>query len=110
MRAGRMDRRITLLRRDSERNDSGQKVPQWAMLDEVWAEWAPLRGTERWTAMQHVQTAEGAYKIRWRDDLQAVDAIEDESGNRYEIIGVPEEIGRREGLKIHVHRRFGDGP
>jgi len=104
MRAGRMDRLVTLFRKETEQDAAGQDQITWVPVAKVWAAWAPLRGANRWAAMQTVETAAGSFEIRYRPDLGPLHEVAME-GERYEIQGAPEEVGRREGLRLHVSRR-----
>lgn len=104
MRAGQLDRRITLRSKTTSRDAFGQEVITWTDLATVWARWIPLKGTERFTAQQLVDTAAGSFEIRHRTDVTAINEVVF-NGKQYQIIGEPEEIGRREGLRLHVSRR-----
>lgn len=104
MRAGQLDRRITLKRLETTQDDYGQDIETWHTVATVWAAWEPLKGNRRFAAQQVIETAAGSFVIRYRSGLSALHAVE-YNGNRYDIHGEPEEIGRREGLRLHVSRR-----
>lgn len=110
MRPGKLDRRLTLYRLETEQDeDSGQEKKTYVRVGTFWASWNPLKGSRRWEAMQHVERAAGWFEIRYRKGITPLHEVECE-GTRYTIQGVPEEIGRREGLRIHVSARYqGDG-
>lgn len=107
MRAGQLDRRITLRQRVTTRGSLGEEVEGTPTdLATVWARWRPLKGTERFTAQQLVDTAAGEFDIRYRSDITIEDVHEVLfDGDVYDVMGVPEEIGRREGWRLQVSRR-----
>ena len=98
MRAGRLDRRLTLQRRTLIENDYGEGVETWNDLATVWAEKIPVRGSERYAAMQTVAEVEERFKIRYRTGLTPLDRVICD-GITYDVQGVLE-IGRREGWEI----------
>lgn len=104
MRAGKLDRRVTLRRKTETQDAMGQPIESWADIATVWAKWVPAKGAERWTAQQVVDTAAGHFEIRYLSDITPLDEVE-YNGDQYDIIGQPEEIGRRIGWKIYVSRR-----
>lgn len=98
MRSGRLDRRLTLQRKTATENDYGEPVESWTTLATVWAEKIPVRGAERYAAMQTVAEVEERFRIRYRKDLTPLDRVI--CGNiTYDVLGVLE-IGRREGWEI----------
>ena len=105
MRSGQLDRRITLYRRTEGKDSAGQPVDEWQKLGNVWASWNPVRGSRRWQAQQHVERAAGYFEIRWRPGILPVDEVEYD-GMRFKVEGVPEEVGRRVGLRLHVSARY----
>ena len=101
MRAGRLDRRITVQRKSIAHSDSGQEVVTWQDVAEVWAEKVENRGEERFAAQQLVGHAIKTFRIRWSS---VVDEITTEhrltfDGREYDITDV-REIGRRDGLEL----------
>ena len=103
MRSGRLDRRLTLQRRTLIENDYGEGVETWNDLATVWAEKIPVRGFERYAAMQTVAEVEERFKIRYRKDLTPLDRVICD-GKTYDVLGVIE-IGRREGWEIYATAR-----
>lgn len=101
--AGTLDRRITLRTKSVTKNAFGEDVVTWTDVATVWARWIPKGGTERWSSQLILDTADGAFEIRHRTDVDADDEILF-NGNQYRIIGEPAEIGRRRGLMIQVSR------
>lgn len=104
MRAGRLDRRITLKRKSESQDDFGQPQVTWTDIATVWARWVPAKGQQMWTAKQYVDTAAGEFEIRYLSGLTPVDEVEHD-GDQYDIIGQPLEIGRKQGWRIPVSRR-----
>ena len=103
MRSGRLDRRLTLQRKTATENDYGEPVETWTTLATVWAEKIPVRGSERYAAMQTVAEVEERFKIRYRTGLTPLDRVICD-GITYDVQGVIE-IGRREGWEILARGR-----
>lgn len=104
MRAGALDRRITLKSRSESQTSLGGPTESFSEIATVWARWKPAPGSQSFGASQRVDTAAGFFEIRHRADVDALAEVEFDS-KRYEVIGEPEEIGRRVGLRINVRRR-----
>lgn len=94
MRAGKMDRRISL-QRWTETGRDGLNQPQcgWVVIAEVWAQQRPSRGGERLAAQQVSGDKLIGFHIRYRNDISVKDRIVFE-GNAYEIQDI-REVGRR---------------
>jgi len=103
VRSGRLDRRLTLQRRTLTENDYGEAVETWTDLATVWAEKIPVRGAERYAAMQTVAEVDTRFKIRYRTDISPLDRVVC-AGTTYDVKGVLE-IGRREGWEIYATAR-----
>ena len=103
MRSGRLDRRLTLQRKTATENDYGEPVETWTTLATVWAEKIPVRGFERYAAMQTVAEVDTRFKIRYRTDISPLDRVVC-AGTTYDVQGVLE-IGRREGWEILARGR-----
>lgn len=104
MRAGRLDRLITIQSFTKAVDAFHQPIETWANLDTnptVWAERRDLRGREYFQAQQVNAEVTAIYRLRWRGDLTTQMRIVD-SGVTYEIVSPPIEIGRREGLELMV--------
>jgi SPP1 family predicted phage head-tail adaptor len=100
MRAGRMDRLITIKAKMKTTNDFGEEIIVYSTLaSNVWAERLELRGSERWNAQQIVPEITCKYRIRYRNDINAQCIVVDEAGREYDI-QPPLEIGRRQGLEL----------
>ncbi len=109
MRAGRLDRRIVLLRPTATRNGLNEKVVEWAPIagmppQGVAARREPIGDSERVRAQQIGAAITDRFTIRWASayaDLEITGpSYELEySGRRYGIHAV-KELGRREGFEI----------
>lgn len=98
MRAGRMDRLITLQVATETQDSFGATVQTWATLADVWAERVPVSGRENFVADQMANFSFVRFRIRHRTDLTTKNRILD-SGNVYNIRAI-NEIGRKEGLDV----------
>lgn len=100
LRAGNLDRRITIER--ATLTDNGMcRVPGWATLRTCWAMRRPDRGGERADNDQRQATAAVVYRVRWwaaAASVSPADRIVDQD-IVFDIVSVLE-IGRREGLEI----------
>lgn len=95
MRAGKLDRRLKILRlQPGAPNEFNEVVETWQEVAEVWGQQRPDRGSERFAAAQVAGTSVMTFHIRYRGDLTVTDRLEYE-GRIYEIIAPPREIGRR---------------
>lgn len=99
MRAGKMDRRVTLQARTVTRNAQGEDVATYADLATVWAEKFDLRGREYFAAQQSRAEVTTRWRIRYRDNLRAVDRLVHD-GTAYDVVAPPAEIGRQQGLEL----------
>jgi head-tail adaptor len=120
MRAGRLDRLITIQRKTLTESPSGEPVESWTTLVERrHAGYRPLKGEERFTGEQVVGQEQVEFRIRWSADVAALSqhdrivypALADESPedepvtrNIYDVLAV-HEVGRREGLLVITQRR-----
>lgn len=103
MKAGSLDRRVTLLRKGQE-HDGLQLVTDWALLAHRWSSRKPLPGGERVEGEGRRSFARYSVWLRWdsvTSTLTAGDAVVIE-GQRYELLQPPLEIGRREGVELLV--------
>ena len=98
MRAGRMDRVVTLRQSTVTQDSYGQPIETWTDLDRVWAARIEKTGAERWQSKQIVSEQSVKYQIRYRDDVTVFLRVLDGS-TEYEINAVVE-LGRRSGLEL----------
>jgi SPP1 family predicted phage head-tail adaptor len=112
MRAGPLDRRITIQRKTVSPSSSGQPTETWSTLASRWASVAPVVGTERFALPQISATEQTKFQVRWTSDifdLSPLDRIvypvgSTDEGQIYDIAAV-HEFHRREGLIIIAIRR-----
>lgn len=100
MRAGKLDRRLTILKQiDTGQTDShGQPVFEFTALRTVWAAKVHRREDEEHAASQTYARRVVTFRIRHADDVTELDRLECE-GLTYTIRGI-REIGRKIGLEI----------
>lgn len=98
MRAGKLDRRLTVQRRELVSKDGWNDVYDWTDLITVWC--------EKEHSKEDIQNLDDAgrhfsvitFRTRWLSDIREEDRLLFE-GETFEIRGI-REIGRREGLEI----------
>lgn len=101
MKAGPLDRRITIERLQLSYDADNQPVENWAALTTVWASKQDVSDGEKIRAAQVGATLTTRFQIRWSNmvsDVNPKDRLV-VAGRVYDISGV-KEIGRREGLEI----------
>ena len=106
MKAGKLDRRVTLQRFTSTVDAYNEPVLTWATLAVRWASYEPLSDGERFRAGETAADASARFVIRWSstvEDLNPKDRLTFD-GVTYQILRV-KEIGRREGLEITAAAR-----
>ncbi len=103
LRAGALDRRVTLRAKSLANDASGQAIETWADLATVWAEKRDLRGREYLAAQAVNAEVETLFRIRWRSDVTPANRLTYD-GKDYDIAAVAE-IGRREGLELRCTAR-----
>lgn len=111
LRAGTLDRRITLMSAGIVRNEGGDDVDGFVPLATVWASVRPAPGVERLASAQSAAEAPTVFRIRWSPavaDFSPSGVIEYPvgSGRRFDVKSVVE-IGRRDGLEIAAVGRPG---
>lgn len=87
MRAGKLDRRITIQKPVRVQDASGQMVDTWEDFATVWAEFRPLAGNERFLAQQVMAELDAQFRIRYLRGVTPLYRILYE-GNEYEITAV----------------------
>lgn len=104
MRAGRLDRRVTILQQSVSQSDSGEEQVTWSTLAEVWAEKIENSGSERFSAQQYVGHSVRTFRFRYSSALAAVTTkhrLQYESVN-YDITDV-RELGRHHGIEVDAY-------
>ncbi len=102
MRAGLLDRRITLMRRGLGTQDANGGYPDaayTAYATDIAARKEEVSGREYFAAQTKQAELVTRFTIRYRTDVVATDRLVCE-GRDYELTMPPSEIGRRVGLTI----------
>lgn len=90
MRAGNLDRQLTIQSATTTQDASGQEIETWATVATVWAARKDVRGSERFAAEQEIATRAATYRIRWitgvNEKMRVVDA-----GTTYGIVGIADD-------------------
>jgi head-tail adaptor len=118
MRAGRLDRRMTIQRKSIVLADSGEQIESWASLSTNRpASVTPVSGTERFGGEAIESSQQVEFRIRWSQNVAdlspldrivypSFDALDSQSlgSSVYDVLAV-NEIGRHEVLQIITARR-----
>jgi head-tail adaptor len=119
MRAGKLDRRITIQRYTTTQNDFGEETKTWSSIAHRRAAgYRPTGGDERFDAEQFAARQQVEWRIRFSDNLSDLnpkdrilypapddkDIQNPDAHAIFEILSV-EELGRREGFLIKTARR-----
>lgn len=106
MRAGKLDRRVTLERFTTTTDSYNEPVKSWATLAVRSASFEPVSDGERMRSSEVTATASARFQIRHSTvvaDLNPKDRLIFD-GVTYQILNV-KEIGRREGIEISAVAR-----
>lgn len=98
MRAGTLDRRVTLQHATLAEDAHGQQVPTYADYATVWAQRLDTTARERMASQQMISERTCKFRLRYRSDVLPTDRLVCD-GVAYNI-APPAELGRREGLEI----------
>lgn len=97
MQAGKLDRRITLLRSIDTVTPFGDTEQTWVESNAVWASYTPLSDGERLRNGQTLASTTARFVIRWC--LASAELLPSErlifDGSTYQILGI-KDISRRE--------------
>jgi SPP1 family predicted phage head-tail adaptor len=106
MRAGKLDRRITIQRPAVSQSGSGAETATWQDVATVWAERVSGPGNERYVAQQFVGKSVLTFNIRWSDAVKEITSKHQVvfDGRACNVLDV-KEIGRREGLMLYCEVR-----
>ncbi len=106
MKAGALDRRVTLRRATEAANTLNERVQTWADLATVWGSKADVSDGERVRAQAIGSSITTRFQVRY-SSISATLAPKDRvvcEGREYEVTGV-KEIGRRVGVEITATAR-----
>jgi SPP1 family predicted phage head-tail adaptor len=99
MNAGRLDRRAMLRKSVQTRGPNGSVISTWQDVATFAVFKRPLSGREAVLAARDTAQIEDVFECRYRTDItSAMQLVVD--GSTYDIVRPPEEIGRRDGLRI----------
>ena len=100
MRAGDLDRRISIERFTSTVSDTGEPIETWANLATVWAKVDQQSGREFFATVQEVSERKVVFRIRWIEGLIVLDRVVCD-GVMHDIHEV-RRLGRKEGVELHT--------
>lgn len=103
MRAGLLDRSVTLRQMIATQDAYGEPIETWSDQDTIWAQRVELTGSERFVSEQTVAKVDAKYRIRFRSGVTVQHRLLD-AGREYDIHAVIP-IGRNEGLELLVSAR-----
>jgi len=98
MKAGKLDRTITLLRATGTQDEFGQEVVGTTTLASVAAEKLNLTLKDVQRAQLNTTPIDAKFRIRWRSDVTIKNRVQHE-GVTYVIVAI-DEVGRRSGLLL----------
>ncbi len=100
MRAGDLDRRVTIRRYTVTEDPFGGEVHEWTDLATVWANVRQESGREFMAAATEMASRKVIFRLRWMAGLTVLDKVHFE-GRDHDIHEV-RELGRRAGLELHT--------
>jgi len=101
MKAGELDRRITIQTAHTTPNELNEPVETWVKLTTVWAKKTDVSDRERISAAEVSAEITTRFLIRWSNRVSQVSPKDRIlfDGKIYDIFSV-KEVGRREGIEI----------
>lgn len=103
MRAGRLDRRVTLQKPTRTQDDFGQAVETWSDVATVWAGVRQTAGSEFLQAQSETNEQQIVFTMRYRADVRETWRVVWE-GRNFDVIEV-RQLGRRAGIEVMAHAR-----
>lgn len=101
MRAGDLDRRITIQREEVVGDDGfGNEITDWVDVVTTWARVVQASGREFFAAAAIQSETKVMFKLRFMDGITVIDRVVYD-GRNHDIHEV-KELGRREGLELHT--------
>jgi len=109
IRAGKLDRRISILERNVSQNATGEEIIVWNPIATVWAEKVEAKGAERFAATQFIGHAVKTFRFRWSSQVEDVSTLHRISfdGREFDVTDV-REVGRRQGIEVDCYARSED--
>lgn len=103
MRAGDLNRKITIQSVTQTEDTYGAPVDTWATFVEVWAQVKPIRGDEYFAAQQVNARVDAVFRLRWLSGVLETMRIHYDD-KLWDIRSI-NELGFREGLEIYAEVR-----
>lgn len=100
MRAGRLDRRVTIEQKTITRDDFGAELVTWSTFAEVWAEIRDVNSTERVVEQLRTVSRLTMVMIRWLPGLTSDMRVRIPSDGRTLQIASLAQVGRRVGWSL----------
>lgn len=98
MKAGALDRRVTIERATVIQDPYGEEIETWAPLATVSAQVVQQSGREFLAAEAMQAEVRVLFRLRWIEGIQETDRVS--YGDRLHNIQEVKELGRREGLEL----------
>lgn len=102
MRAGKLDRRVTVEVRGLTQSQAGEQLEGWIPVNTFWMGKRDVRSSEKFTGHERVAEIDTVFKARWLPLMQSLKPDTHRlvyRGRIHEIMGVTE-LGRTEGVEI----------
>jgi SPP1 family predicted phage head-tail adaptor len=109
LKAGLLDRRITIRRMTLTTNEFNEPVEGFSDLADVWASKNDIPDGERWRSQQVQATVTTRFQVRWNEITETITPRDQLvcDGVRYEIVSI-KELGRKQGIEITAAARTDD--
>ena len=98
VRRGELNRRLSLLQKQTTRDEYGAEIPAWVVVAEVWAKVTPVFASERNAAPQTMPVEQATVLLNWRTDITAAWRIRYRDKD-WQITGIAP-VGRDEALQL----------
>lgn len=108
MRAGRLNKRITIQTRTDPQDAGGAGIPTWTDLATVWASIEPLKGRELIAADAANSEVSGNIRIRYRAGVSASSRVK-YGARYYDVLAVINTDERGRELLLQVREGPNDG-
>lgn len=108
MRAGQLNRLISLQRKVEAKDDDGDLVKSWSEFAKPWARKVDLAGRELEAAMSISQEISVRFLVRYRTDVEQGMRIALD-GEFYHVIAALDRRGDRDELQIYCSKGLLDG-
>ena len=109
MRAGTLKNWVTIQRPGTIKDELGQLMPGWLVLDSVWADIRFQSGLEMARADTTVSVLKASIRIRQRTDVLANMRVVDDEGRIYEIKAVVPNKQSRQFIDLVCETGANDG-